>query len=256
MRQYLYFSMSPESLVASQLPPEEFGRYFWRLAPRRAPMTRRCSSDLKEGFESTEFDFRLVSRACVPHPDGRPKHSLYLAIYRVLERLPLEALGSLWLVTVRGQVLELKASKELPQLSDNFYLYQELCPVHPLIASELNLPSSSISSPIPASRSSCRDLLHRHRPGGSGPDPRQGTPRELYYPDRFWHLRECLLELQAHEHKRTKTVDRLHPQQFPYHCIKTGVYVGDQQGMLFYPFPSRADLEGKYYYWWRRSAHR
>ena len=27
MRRYLYFSMSPESLVASQLPPEEFGRY-------------------------------------------------------------------------------------------------------------------------------------------------------------------------------------------------------------------------------------
>ena len=255
MRRYLYFSMSPESLVASQLPPEEFGRYL-AVGTKKSANDQAMFFELKEGFESTEFDFRLVSQRCVPHPDGRPKHSLYLAIYRVLERLPLEALGSLWLVTVRGQVLELKASVEPPQLSDNFYLYQELCPVHPLIASELNPPEfvhfiTDPGKPLFVPRICFTDIDL----GDLASDPRQGTPRELYYPDRFWHLRECLLELQAHEHKRTKTVDRLHPQQFPYHCIKTGVYVGDQHEMLFYPFPSRADLEGQYYYWWRRSAH-
>ena len=59
--------------------------------------------DLKEGLASTEFDFSLVGRRCVPHPDGRPKHSSIgdLPCAGAIAARP----GSLWLVTVRGQVL-------------------------------------------------------------------------------------------------------------------------------------------------------
>jgi hypothetical protein len=51
--------------------------------------------------------------------------------------------------------------------------------------------------------------------------------------------------------KHTKTVDRIHPQEFPYRCIKTGFYLGDQEKLLYYPFPSREELESTYYNWWR-----
>jgi hypothetical protein len=85
-------------------------------------------------------------------------------------------------------------------------------------------------------------------------DPEHGNPRDLYCPDHYWHLRQCLMELNPAQGKFCKTVDRLHPSGFPYHCIKNGFFVGDQQQILYYPFPTREALEGEYYYWWRRSA--
>jgi hypothetical protein len=250
MRTYFYFSMTPESLVASMLPPDAFGAYM-AVGTRKSAHSHAIFFDLEEGFQSEHFDFSSVAAQCVPHVDGQPKHSLYVAIYRVLERIPLEAIHSLWLATAHGKVLELKPSSQLPAATDSFYLYQELCPVHPLIASKL-CPSEFARFITDSSR-----LMHVPRIcfldfdlGEMAKDPEHGHPNELYYPDPFWHLRGCLLELQADGKKHTKTVDRLHPAGFPYHCIKNGFYLGDQHGLLYFPFPSRAELEGKYYKWW------
>jgi hypothetical protein len=175
-----------------------------------------------------------------------------LAIYRVLERIPLAALNDLWLVTAKGKVLNLKQGTVLPKFSESYYLYQEVCPVHPLIASTLAPPQFACfitdpRKPLYVPRICFIDLDL----GEMSVDPEHGHPRELYYPDHYWHLRECLLELKTSEGKHTKTVDRTHPQHFPYHCIRNGVFVGDQEGLLYYPFPTRAELEGKYYYWWQ-----
>ena len=137
MRTYLYLSMTPESLVASMLPPDEFGRYL-AVGTRKSAHGRAMFFDLKEDFSNQSFDLDYATQRCVAHADGRPKNSLYLSIYRVLERVPLEAINSLWLATEHGKVLELKSDPALPAFSDKYYLYQEVCPVHPLIASKLS----------------------------------------------------------------------------------------------------------------------
>lgn len=252
---YWYLSMTPESLVASMLPPEEFGTYL-AIGTHQSTHGQAIFFDLELGEESREFDLSYAVEHCVPHPDGRPKHSLYIAIYRVLEKMPLQAIKSLWLATEKGKVLELRQAPLLPEFPGKYHLYQELCPVHPLVA----------SSCAPAQF--CRYITDPRRPffvpklcfvdlelAGLADDPEHAEPRDLYYPDHFLHLRECLLELKQAPQKRTKTIDRLHPACLPYHCIRHGMFVGDQEQILYYPFPSRAELEGKYYYWWRRSAH-
>jgi hypothetical protein len=256
MRRYFYLTTTPESLVASMLPPEEFGTYL-AIGSRKASHGQAVFFDLKEGFQSDEIDLSSVDQRCVPRADGQPKHSLYLAIYRVLERVPLEMLNSLWLVTTSGAVLERKQSDVLPAFADNYYLYQEVCPVHPLIASSLAPPQFSCfitdpRKPIFVPRVCFVDL----NLGEMATDAERGHPRDLYYPDHFYHLRNCLLELKTRAAKHTKTVDRRHPQHFPYHCIRNGFYVGDQKGLAYYPFPSLEELEGKYFSWWRRSAQR
>lgn len=254
MRTYLYLSMTPESLVASMLPPEQFGNYL-AIGTRKSAHGQAMYFDLKEDFQSDAFDLAYAVEHCIPHTNGQPKHSLYLGIYRVLEHVPLEALGSLWLATVHGKVLELKPSPSPAEPADGYYLYQELCPVHPLIASKLAPQPfacfiTNPKRPLYVPRICFLDIDL----GELARDPEHGQPRELYYPDHFWHLRECLLELKADDSKHTKTVDRLHPQHFPFHCILHGFYVGDQKGMLYYPFPSRSELESKHYQWWR-STH-
>jgi hypothetical protein len=49
-------------------------------------------------------------------------------------------------------------------------------------------------------------------------------------------------------------VNRLQPQAIPYRCIKTGFYVGDQDGVTFYPFPSHQDLEAEHHAWLRSAS--
>jgi hypothetical protein len=255
MTTYLYLSMTPESLVASMLPPEEFGTYL-AVGTRKGSHGQAMFFDLKQEILENVFDLSSISQRCVPHPDGRPKCSLYLAVYRVLERVPLRALNKLWLVAPKGQVMERKASSAAPEFTDSYYLYQEICPVHPLVISSLS-PSTfcrfitNPRNPISVPRLCFVDLDL----GELANRPEHAQPPEIVYPDHFYHLRECAMELKRDPEKHTKTVDRLHPREFPFRQIRHGFYLGDQNEMLYYPFPTRQELEGDYYYWWRPSAH-
>ena len=134
MRIYWYLSMTPESLVASMLPPEEFGNYL-AIGTHQSTHGQAIFFDLDLDEDNKDFDYSYALEHCTAHPDGKPKHSLYMAIYRVLERMPLQALNSLWMATEKGKVLELKQAELPPSFPGKYHLYQELCPVHPLVAS-------------------------------------------------------------------------------------------------------------------------
>ena len=62
MATYLYFSMMPESLVASMLPPEEFGTYL-AVGTRRWTRGQAMFFDLKGEFPTEDFDFSLVGNS-------------------------------------------------------------------------------------------------------------------------------------------------------------------------------------------------
>jgi hypothetical protein len=253
MATYLYFSMMPESLVASMLPPEEFGTYL-AVGTRRWTRGQAMFFDLKGEFPTEDFDFSLVAERCVPHPDGQPKHSLYLGIYRVLERVPLEVFNSLWVVTPGGHVLELKRASLPTEFPGKFHLYQEICPLHPLVASSLvpdefcrfiTDPAKPISVP--------RIFFVELELAELAEDPERGQPTNLPYA-HMDHVRDCLMEVQRDATKHTKTVDRIHPQEFPYRCVKSGFYLGDQEQVLYYPFPSEEELQTQYASWWRYAS--
>jgi hypothetical protein len=82
-----------------------------------------------------EFPLDLIDERCVAKPDGSPKKSVYLAIYRVLSRIPVSALGNLYLVTKDGQTLELAKAEYTLEPGRQAYLYQEFCPINPMVAS-------------------------------------------------------------------------------------------------------------------------
>ena len=251
MKTYLYLSLTPESLVASMLPPYEFGAY---LAVGTKKRTHgQAMFFTVEGLTDTSFHLEDIEKRCVPHPDGQPKHSVYLSIYRVLERMPLDTIKSLYLATRDGRVLEIEQSKEIPPFPEKYHLYQELCPVHPRIVSALNPQDFACyitdkSKNIYVPKICFVDL----RLGELAQNPVDGKVRDLpYY--AVEHLRDCLIQLEDPE-KHTKTVDRIHPQWFPYRPADTGVYVGSGKEILLYPFPSEEDFQTKYYEWWRSAS--
>ena len=209
--------------------------------------------ELKEGFESDYFELAKAEAACVPHEDGRPKHSVYVSTYRVLENVGLEALGDLWLVTRDGRGLQLKCSEPPNRFDGEYHLYQELCPVHPLIASRLDAldfcrfitdPAVTVSVP--------RICFVELDLAGLAHDPACGDAANLPY-ENIQHIRDCLLEL-ATKGKTTKTVNRIQREYIPYRCVKSGFFVGDQGGVAYYPFPSLEEMEREHHYWWRSAV--
>lgn len=246
---YLYLLMTPEALVASMLPPVAFGIYL-SVGTQKRPHGQAMYFDLKSDFQSEYFHLSSIADRCVRHSDGQPKHSVYISIYRVLEHVPLEVVNKLYLSTRDGQVLKLQQEKIPSQIEENYYLYKEICPVHPLIASSLH-PSEF-----------CRFITdpskHFYVPkicfvemnlGELAENPQDGKSDNLPYRN-LDHIRDCLLQLEKQK-KHTKTVDRIEALEYRYRCIKSGFFLGDQNSLLYFPFPSLHDLESKYHRWWR-----
>ena len=132
---HLYLSLIPQALIASMLEPAEFGRYY-------AVGTRVHSRGEAIFFEvdpaccpQGEFPWSWWLSAAWPKPDGSPKKSVYLAIYRVLSRMPVAALGRLYLVTRDGKTLSLERADYASETGRRAHLYQEFCPIDPMVAS-------------------------------------------------------------------------------------------------------------------------
>jgi hypothetical protein len=138
MSKYIYLTSNPEALVASMLPPEGFGLYL-STGTKKRNKGQAIFFEVDLAKVEKLIDMESLNKRCVAKPDGSPKSSVYLSVYKVLEAVPLEALKSLYLTTDHGCVLELKktAYDKRNEPKNDLHLYQELCPVNPLVASSL-----------------------------------------------------------------------------------------------------------------------
>jgi len=252
MSKYIYLTSTPEALVASMLPPDGFGMYLSTGTKKRNKgQTIFFEVDLDQ-IERL-IDMESLNKRCVPKEDGSPKSSVYLSVYRVLESVPASALKSLYLTTDHGCVLELKKapydkSKE-PKRA--LHLYQELCPLTPLVASELapsaflkKLTDGSIPIVIP------KLFFVELKLGELATNPLGGSAEHLPYTN-IGHLRDCLEILRGEYEKHMKTVQRIFSGTLLYRTIETGFYVGAKDQILFYPYPSMKELEGINYEFFR-----
>jgi len=249
MELYHYLSLIPESLVVSMLPAAEFGTYLAAGTKKRS-REHAVYFELKENFQSEYFDLEKARHACVAHPDGNPKHSVYVSIYRVLEHIPLTAIGDLWLTTRDGRSLKLTQSTSPAKSTEPSHLYQELCPVHSTVVSSLGpaemckfITSDENAFSVP------KICFVELTLGVLVQDPINGDASDLPYKD-IPHLRDCLNDL-ASKYKTTKTVNRIQAERFCYRCIKGGFFLGKGENVLYYPFPSAEQLEKNQHEWWR-----
>lgn len=252
MSKYIYLTCNPEALVASMLPPEGFGMYLSTGTKKRnKAQTIFFEVDL-EKIENI-IDVDSLNRRCVAKEDGSPKSSVYLSVYRVLESIPLEAFKSLYLTTDHGIVLELKRSPydKGSEQKGALHLYQELSPVTPLVASGLppsvflkRLTDGSIPIMIP------KLFFVELKLGELATNPLYGSAEHLPYPN-IGHLRDCLEILRGEYEKHMKTVQRIFTGELLYRTIETGFYVGSKDDIIYYPYPSMAELENINYEFFR-----
>ncbi len=247
---HLYLSMLPEAVIASQLSPEEFGAYY-AIGSLKKARGQAIFFELDPDFRSDELPIEEGLQRCVPHDDGTPKRSVYRSVYRALERVPLDAILRLYLVTQDGRVLGVDAAEECPEDEDELHLYQEIAPVTPLIASTLGprdfydlivrKPTTLLTLPAV-----CFAELQL---GELANNPEYGSVGDLPYAN-IDHLRQCLVDLRT-KIVHTKMVDRISAPTFPYRMLKTGIFIGNTEKLLCFPLPSQDVLKSQHYRWWR-----
>jgi hypothetical protein len=250
MTQHLYFSLIPEALVASNLSPEQFGQYY-ATGHKYKSKGQAIFFELDPAFRHEFFDIDAGLQRCVPHPDGTPKNSVYISIYRVLEHIPVSALGKLYLTTAYGQTLGLIRADSLPDHEPGLHLYQDLAPVNSLVVSTQDAQTyyeSVTSQPTTFVRFPALSFVELGL-GALAADPINGAVGDLPYPF-IHHLREALLELGP-SGKKSKLVHRTHSLEFPYRMLKNGLYVGNGPDLAFYRIPSHEVLRRDHNTWWR-----
>jgi len=252
MNKFIYLTATPEALIASMLPPTEFGAYL-------ATGTKKRNNGQAIFFEvdlsqiEKLIDLESLNRRCVAKPDGSPKNSVYLSVYKVLEMIPLSALKSLYVATDNGRVLELKkASYDLSiENKKKLYLFQELSPVSPMVASGL-APSAFLkrltdgSTPITLPKLFFVEL----QLGELATNPRSASVDYLPFAN-VEHLRDCLEVLSGEYEKKMKTVQRVFSGSLLFRTIGSGFYIGSKDEILFYPYPTMDELRSINYEFFR-----
>jgi hypothetical protein len=252
MNTYVYLSVLPEALIASMLPPKDFAEYM-ATGSRKKTRGQAIFFEVDQDIARNILPAEYISRKCIRKPDGSPKCSVYLTIYRALEQLPLKALMNLFLVTDDGRMLELArgnydVQSEKPK---QLHLYQELCPVTPIIASTLS-PSefakemTSEKEQVYIPKLMFVELILDQLAN----DPVRGSAQNLPYSD-IGHLRDCLIILRNEEMKSRKTVQRTFNGTLLYRTCTNGFFVASKDEFIFYPYPTMQQLEEENYDFWR-----
>jgi len=253
MNVHLYLSVIPEALIASHLAPEEFGNYY-AVGSQKRSRGQAVFFTVKPNFQSDYLRLDEAEKRCVPHEDGSPRRSSYLAIYRALEHVPLAAFDKLYLTTDNGRVLSLNAAPFQKTTEAGLHLYQEICPVTPLVSSKLAPDAFAAYLTDRANPVSVEKIVFAElRLDDLARDPENASVANLPYAN-IDHLRDCLKELKNRYAKPTKVVTRDASAALLYRTVLGGFYVADRTGILYYPMPSRDELESKYYPWWRSAT--
>lgn len=244
MSKFIYLTPTPEALIASMLPPEDFGEYL-STGTKKMNKGQAIFFEIDLGQIEKLIDMDSLNRRCVAKPDGSPKSSVYLSVYKVLEMIPLSAIKSLYVTTDNGYTLELKRTpydKE-SEITNKLHLFQELCPVSPMVVSNL-APSTFLkrltdgSTPIFLPKLFFVEL----QLGDLATDPQKSSIDYLPFAN-VGHLRDCIEILRGENDKQMKTVKRIFSGTLLYRTIESGFHIGSNDEILFYPFPALDDLK-------------
>lgn len=257
-QKHLYAIMHPNpSLVASQLEPLEFGRQY-SVGTKRFYQGKLLFIEVDLSFRHPFFLIDEYLEKTVAKPDGRPKRTKIISSYRVLEHLDLDAMGSLYAVTLSGQTLRIDKTEYVPAAAEagQIRLLQEINPLELLVAT-----------------------THDHRSFGAlmtSKNNPKGSPKLFYTEldldvDGFlqdWEVNPFLPppipgihpqklsvglnHLKSQSENRTTTLGLSSVfDDVLYRSLKNGFFLSEGEKMNYYPFPSEATLKRDYFAWYK-----
>ncbi len=254
-QKHLYLILFPnEALVASELEPEAFGRHYAVGSPKHFS-GKVIFAEIDRNFRHPYFKIDEYLERTTTGKPGVPKKTKFIKSYRVLEHIDFNALKELFLVTVDGWVLPIQPSIGSKNNGEHrIHIYQELCPLHPLVASNLSpiefgeymttvaenkgapkLFFTEISLDVEELLAQEKSVLH---------SPLPNVHRA--------HLIDSLKELKEKPDKRTKTISlKSIFDELDYHRVERGFWLISGNDGVYFPMPTEAEIEEKHYNWWK-----
>ncbi|KUG26086.1 hypothetical protein ASZ90_004081 [hydrocarbon metagenome] len=256
-QKHLYMIVFPiNALVASQLEPDQFGKHYTTGSAKHYS-GKVIFTEVDINYRHPYFEIDKYLDLTVPHEDGSPKKTKFIKSYGVLEHVELSAIKKLFLVTNNGSVLSIESAEytavNLPGL---IRIYQEVCPLENLIASNKDqrefgrfITTETVSKGAPTmcftqidfnieqffENNKNKDILQIDLPGVN--------------PYRFF---DCVMDLKNNPDKFTKTISLGSLlREISYKFLRHGFWFVKGEDIKFFPMPSEADLENKYFYWWK-----
>ena len=246
-----YLTIFPiEALIASELSPSAFGAYM-ATGSKKGSAEQIIFAEINGNF-GDKFDWKYAEKTCVAHPDGDPKHSVYLSIYRVLEHVPLDKIGKIYLTTKDGRSLGIECKKfDKSYINQDYYVYQELCPVTPVIMSRLAPDDFAVYLTDQSNKINVPKIVFANLKTIDENNTQKTGNIGGLYDNKLEHVKNCLESISPPKGKKNKTLDRSHLEAFLFNSIKSGVFIGDGKSLLYFPFPSMDEIKNIDYDWGR-----
>ena len=254
METRFYLSIFPlEALIASQLPPDQFGQYM-ATGTKNGSYEKLMFAEIEGGFGNF-FDWKHAEENCVAHENGEPKHSLWMSVYRTLENVPLSALKELYLVTNDGRSLKLEPREyRAPDFDRKFWVYQELCPIRPLVVSTYDPATFSEHMTHPDVKVAVPKIAFADLKVINFDNLEDTGNVGSVYDTNLEHLKQCIVSVTAGDNvKKVKNVERSRTESFGYQTINQSIYIGEGRNVVEYKMPSIDDIR-KNHFDWGRSA--
>ncbi len=249
---HFYLSLFPtQALIASQLDPRHFGTYM-AIGKKNGSFERIIFIEI-EGFFGNDFDWNYAEEHCIAHDNGSPKNSVWLSVYRTLEYTPLSAMKSMFLVTKDGRTMEIVPAEYTPPTDTNYYVYNELSPIDPLVVSRLEPHEFASYMTNPMVKVSVPKVVFADLKTINFDDLDATGNIGATYDHNLEHFRDCINAILDNPQKMNKNVERSHSSDFSYNIINRGIYIGEGRNIVYYPMP-RVDTLRQKHYDWARSA--
>ena len=104
IEKHLYLICWPNyALVASMLPPHEFGKHY-TIGSSRYFHGQTIFAEIDVDYRHDYFEIPRFLDEMKPGPDGQPKRTKFVSCYRVLEHIELSAFKNLYVTSASGTV--------------------------------------------------------------------------------------------------------------------------------------------------------
>lgn len=257
-KKHLYAIMYPNfALIASQLEPKEFGRYY-SVGSTRFYSGKMLFIEVDPEYRNPFFPIDEYLAQTVEHPDGSPKMTKFISSYRVLEHIDNSALGTLYLVTTSGDVLPIERK---PYVSTSPHpkvrIIQELNPIQLLVASTYGKVDLGKYLTTPGNPRGCPRLFFSEIildaekfVSDWKSNPFINAPFPGLHPQK---LAQTLEELMSDPTPRTKSIGIQSIFDKLIYARCKGFYVACGEDLIHYPMPSQELLQKEHFTWWKHS---
>lgn len=256
-QKHLYMIVFPiNALVASQLNPKDFGVHYITGGAKHFS-GKMIFAELDINFRNEVFEIDKYLEDTVPHEDGSPKKTKFIRSYGVLEHIDLNAIKELHLCTSNGQVLSIQPAEYTAVNAPNMIrTYQEITPLETLVVSTLDQREFGRFITTQTASKGAPKICFTQIEFNIENFKTKNKNREIFHIDlpfvNPYRMYDCVTELEEIPEKTTKTVGLGSLlKDISYKFLRHGFWFADKDNLKFFPMPSVAELEDKYFYWWK-----